>query len=93
MKDFFISKETEGICKIAHDVDVEQIASSKTVMMCCREYLGRGTSNIARAIHTIEGHTGYEHKSCSHAYGPIDAEGHMGCTAIVSFEEPKKQVL
>ena len=88
MKDFVISKDIEEICKIGHKVDVEQIASSKIVMMRCREYLGRGTSNIARAIYTIEAHTGYKQKSCSHAYGHID-EKHDGCTAIVTFEEPK----
>ena len=92
MENFFISKETEGICKIAHDVEVEQIAGSKIVIMRCKEYLGRGISNIARAIYTIECHTRYKQKSCSCIYGHIDKE-YDGCIAIVTFEEPKKQMM
>ena len=87
----FITEEIKATCKSAWDLYVRQVGKSNKVVLWSKDAqkLGKGTNSIASAIYYIESQAALEEKHTSYAYGPID-DMYYGCTAIVTFKEPKK---
>jgi len=89
----FITDEIRDTLRTVWNLDVREVGTSMRIVLCSlkKEYLCRGTNNIASAVYYIENEANLKEKSTAYTYGPID-EHYCGCTAIVTFEEPQSQV-